>query len=34
MRFRDITYKLRNLLYFPYGTIFLSRGEKRFLMGP
>jgi hypothetical protein len=30
MSFGDITYKLCNLLSFPYGTLFLSRGEKGF----
>jgi hypothetical protein len=30
MSFRDILCKFYNFLIFPYGTIFLSRGEKGF----
>jgi hypothetical protein len=30
MSFRDIMCKLCNFLTFPYGTLFLSRGEKGF----
>jgi hypothetical protein len=30
MSFEDIMCKLCNFLIFPYGTLFLSRGEKGF----